>query len=372
MENFTNNKQKPLFLLAPLDWGLGHTTRCIPLIKELILQDIDVLIACNSIQKEILRSEFPNLKFVDLEGYSIRYGKKRFLTIFGLIQQIPKLLIKIKAEKAWLANFLLKNQVQCIISDNRYGFYAKNISSVFITHQLAPISGFGKFADHILKKLLYRYINRFSSCWIPDNSSGNSLAGKLSHPRHLPHIPVHYIGPLSRFMGMETSNSGENVLLLLSGPEPQRTILENLLLAQSDRIKRKIVLVRGLPGDAVPLIQRGNMVCYNHLGVKELAREINQAAVVISRAGYTTIMDLIALHKKMILIPTPGQTEQEYLGKHLHEHHAAFLMPQHRIDLSRMETILENFPFTNHYSVQETYKKVLLTHINTLNLTQVL
>lgn len=366
MQNFTNNKQKPLFLLAPLDWGLGHTTRCIPLIAELILQDIDVLIACNSMQKKILQAEFPQLNFVELEGYSIRYGKMRFLTILGLIQQIPKLLIKIKAEQAWLRSFLTKNRVQCIISDNRYGLYAENIPSVFITHQLAPISGFGKFADHVMMKMLYRYINRFTSCWIPDNSQDNTLAGKLSHPDQLPRIPVQYIGPLSRFMGMKTATSGQNLLLLLSGPEPQRTILENLLLAQCDRVKRNIVLVRGLPGDAAPPAQRGNLVCYNHLAANELAREINQAAVVISRAGYTSIMDLIALHKKMILIPTPGQTEQEYLGNYLHQHHVAYLMPQHSIDLNRVETVLENFPFTNRFSVDETYKKVILTHINTL------
>ncbi|HXC04315.1 MAG TPA: glycosyl transferase family 28, partial [Bacteroidia bacterium] len=220
-----SQRQHPRVLVAPLDWGLGHATRCIPIIKELLNQRCEVIIAASGSQKALLQVEFPSLTFVELRGYKIKLGKNRVLTIFGLIGSIPKILIRIKREKAWLREFLSHDALDLIISDNRYGLAAPGICCVFVTHQLLIRTPFGWWADRLLQQMNYRLIRRFSRCWVPDREDEGGLAGELSHPAKTPGISLRYIGWLSRFeVGPVTDKAGgtpageDYVLVLLSGP----------------------------------------------------------------------------------------------------------------------------------------------------------
>jgi len=215
-------------LVAPLDWGLGHVTRCIPIIKELINQKCIVVAAVSGIQKTILLREIPDLDFVELPGYGIKYGKNRAMTVFQLICSIPKILIRVNREKAWLRAWVGRERPDLIISDNRYGLYSPGIVSIFMTHQLLIRTPFGPVADRILQRMNYAFIRRFSLCWVPDAEGADGLAGELSHPVRLPDIPVRYIGWLSRFGGEGSGigGAGFDLLVLLSGPEPQRGLLE--------------------------------------------------------------------------------------------------------------------------------------------------
>jgi hypothetical protein len=339
-------------LVAPLDWGLGHATRCIPVIKELINQQCEVWIAAAGAQRALLQVEFPFLPFVELPGYKIKYGKNRAFTILRLLCLVPKILIRIKQENAWLRGFAAAERPDAIISDNRYGLYLPGLVCVFITHQLHIHTPFGRLADGWLQKINYRAIRSFSRCWVPDIQGPGSLAGELSHPARMPHISTRYIGWLSRFEGRrregappvrpgETERPG-SLLVLLSGPEPQRTLLEQKILEQAVSYNGNIILVRGLPGgrgagsrtggsrtgakaegaygptEGTPTVRRGGaMVIYDHLPAKDLEPLIREAEVVLSRAGYSTVMDLMKMGKRAVLIPTPGQSEQEYLGAYL-------------------------------------------------------
>jgi len=306
-------------LLAPLDWGLGHVTRCVPIIKELINQKCIVVAAVSGIQKTILLREIPDLDFVELPGYSIKYGKNRALTVFQLISSIPKILIRVNREKAWLRHWIRREQPDLIISDNRYGLYAPGVVSIFITHQLLIRTPLGPVADRLVQRMNYSFIRRFSLCWVPDVEGPDGLAGELSHPVRKPDVPVRYIGWLSRFgagdagredMAGVGGEAGFDLLVVLSGPEPQRTLLEKKILAH--------VLVRGLPGARQPdLSAPPRVTVHNHLPAAELEVLIRTAGQVITRSGYSTVMDLMRLGKRAILIPTPGQTEQEYLGNYL-------------------------------------------------------
>jgi hypothetical protein len=179
---------------------------------------------------------------------------------------------------------------------------------------------FGGWADRILQRINYRAIGRFSRCWVPDEEEKGGLAGELSHPRRMPAIPVSYIGLLSRFEGERKEMPGEELLVLLSGPEPQRTILERSILGQAGGWGGPMILVRGLPGGGRPAddIPAGVTV-FDHLPAAALEKVIRSAAWVIARPGYSTLMDLVKVGKKAIYIPTPGQAEQEYLGQHLAE-----------------------------------------------------
>lgn len=324
---------KPTILIAPLDWGLGHATRCIPVIQHLLRQNCRILLAAEGKIKTLLESEFPELTFLPLEGYRVHYSRSRKALPFTLAFQLPKILASIKKEKAWLEAMVKEHTIDAVISDNRFGMYHPSIPSVFITHQLRIQTPGGKLANDLLQKLNYRYINRFSECWVPDTAGEDNLGGALSHPAILPLIPVHYLGSLSRFT-KTTAVPPKHLLILLSGPEPQRTLLEELLLKQLNAYNDTVVFVRGLPGHLEQINAPANVTIYNHLAKQELEQKINEASFVIARCGYSTVMDLAVLQKKSILIPTPGQTEQEYLAGYLLNKKFALCIEQQNFDLT--------------------------------------
>ena len=356
---FNTAPEKPVVLLSPLDWGLGHTTRCIPIINELLHQGCNVIIACNSTQKALLIREFPQLVYVHLTGYNLKYGKKRWGTIVRIVLQTPKILIKINNENTWLNIFLKSQMVDCIISDNRFGLYAPGVPSVFITHQLYIRTGLGSLANRLVQWMNYRRIEKFSTCWVPDEQGAGSLAGELSNPAKLPAIPTRYIGGISRFNSCKLSTRNIDVLIILSGPEPQRTIFEKLVSGELKLLQGKVVLVRGLPKESSDVKEENNCTIYNHAPAGLLNHLICDSAFVVSRPGYTTVMDLMKLGKKTILVPTPGQAEQEYLAKHLHKQQRAYTVPQTRFSLTKALTAAKAFSYRQPALVMDDYKEVL-------------
>ena len=325
MANINTNQpftDKPLIksriLVAPLDWGLGHATRCIPVIRELLKQGAEVWLAGEGPQKELLEEEFPTLSFLILPGYRVKYARSRFGLLFSMFRQSRQILSSIQKENAWLKEMVTTYGFDAVISDNRYGLNHPAIHTVFITHQLTIKSPLGKWTEKILQRRNYSYINRFTECWVPDiNDNEKNLAGDLSHPEKKPAVPVSYIGPLSRFEITAEPTKNNHLLVILSGPEPQRTILEEKIIREIVHYPFTATIVRGLPGSESFVPSTGMIKFYNHLPAAALNKEMEQAAYVISRSGYSTIMDLIQLKKKSILIPTPGQTEQEYLSEYL-------------------------------------------------------
>lgn len=328
----------------------------------------NVLVACNSEQKQILEQEFPNIGYQTLTGYAISYGRHRLLTRLAIIFQIPKILIKINREKAWLAHFARQQQPDLIISDNRYGFYHPNIPSVFITHQLAIPSGMGKWADRILQRLNYSFINRFRYCWVPDLATTVSLAGKLSHPGVLPRTPLCYLGPLSRLQACPPATTLESIdlLIVLSGPEPQRSILERLLLKGPGLPGLSVVLVRGLTGNPPLPPEKKGLTVFNYLNSTLLNQYVCQAKFVLARSGYSSVMDYLKLRKKTILIPTPGQTEQEYLGLQLQQQQLALVLPQKNFNIALAFGQARQFAYRQPELSSESYKEIITALINEL------
>ena len=244
----TKNNTNSTILVAPLDWGLGHATRCIPLIRFLLQSKCKVIIAAQEQQEKLLKAEFPTVTFIPIPGYNIKYTTVERFFLLKIALQVPKILITIYNEKKWLNNFLKKNIVNAIISDNRYGLFHNKVTSVFITHQLLIKTSFS-FLEKIIQKINYRYIKKFSLCWIPDEKGAINLAGELSHPVIFPKIPVTYIGGLSRLEKQAEKAAVFYLLIILSGPEPQRTLFEEIILAELKTFKEKVLLVRGLPGN---------------------------------------------------------------------------------------------------------------------------
>jgi uncharacterized protein (TIGR00661 family) len=323
-------------LVAPLDWGLGHATRCIPVIHELLNIGCEPVLAAEGAQAALLRMEFPDLLIIPLEGYRINYGRTGFGTIVKMIFHSGRIMEAIKKENEWLKKAVNKYSLDAILSDNRFGLYHESVPSIFITHQLRIKSPFGNFSESFLQRRNYRYINRFTECWVPDFENDQNLAGELSHPLKKPRIPVRYVGPLSRFRMMKKENENkQKILVILSGPEPQRSILENKVVSDISNFNGEATIVRGLPDNERLIPSTNTIHFYNHLSSKELSREMNEASIVISRSGYSTVMDIMEMGKKSVLVPTPGQTEQEYLAKHLSNKGLAPFLSQSNFSLER-------------------------------------
>lgn len=305
-------------LIAPLDWGLGHATRCIPIIRELIRRRCCVELAGIGSAGKLLRQEFPSLTYHEIPGYGISYPKAGRLFILKIIFQIPRILLIIRREHQWIADNQTSNKWDLIISDNRYGCWHPGIRSIFITHQLQVLSGFGNIVDRLILRLHYRMVRNFTACWVPDQQEEKGLAGILSHPHMLPEN-VRYIGPLSR-LDPNSKKSSKNIVVALSGPEPQRTILEKKLIHifnKEEWEKEEIIFLRGLPDASPNPAIAVHIKFIHHLNSDAFAETLSSAKIVICRSGYSSVMDLIRLGKKALLIPTPGQTEQEYLAEWL-------------------------------------------------------
>ena len=351
--------RKPRILVAPLDWGLGHATRCIPVIYELLQQECEVWIAAEGAQEALLKQEFPGLSFLSLPGYRVKYGHSAGSTVWNILFQTPKIVRAIKRENEWLEKTVREHHFDAVISDNRYGLHHPTIPSIIITHQLLIKTNLGKWPENFLQKRNYKYINLFSECWVPDEEGDRNLAGDLSHPRTNPAIPIKYIGPLSRFkktgeLNNMSSETGD-LLIILSGPEPQRSILEEKIIKDIVHYDGKATVVRGLPGNLNLIPSTNSIKFYNHLPAEALNKEMNNAGYIISRSGYSTIMDIQRLSKKAILIPTPGQTEQQYLARYLHEKKMALSIPQNSFSLSDALQQARSFRYTIENSKEESH-----------------
>ena len=273
----------------------------------LISQNYEVIIAADGRPMHLLSSEFPDLEMVRFAGYNIKYPQFLPMSI-SMLLQFPKILIGIKKEQSILNQIIDDYKIDGVISDNRFGLYSETIPCAFITHQLQIQSPY--FSDSI-RDFNYKYINKFDACWVMDDEE-NNLAGSLSKPNTLPNNTI-YIGTQSRFEKQE-SKKKYDFMAIVSGPEPQRTILEKgLTNALKDRTEKSLIVL-GKP-ELNTSEQIGNLSIQSHLNAKELNTAILQSDLIICRPGYSTVMDLAKLEKKAIFIPTPGQTEQEYLSE---------------------------------------------------------
>jgi uncharacterized protein (TIGR00661 family) len=344
-ENIDKTPAKLRILVAPLDWGLGHATRCIPLIKELIGQQCEVWLAGDGATEQLLRKEFPQTKFLFLPGYHTSYpaGSKSFA--FKIIRQIPKLRSAISYEHMWLKKQVAAHRFDAVISDNRFGLYHKDIPCIFITHQLTIKSPFGKWSEKIIQYWNYSFINRFKECWVPDLKDEDNFAGLLSHPEKKPKVPLYYTGILSRLKKLNANERKGHLLILLSGPEPQRSVLENKIIDELVKYNGTADIIRGLPASDVVLPSTNHFRFWNHLPTDELNKKMAEAELIISRSGYSTVMDIVRIQKKSILIATPGQTEQLYLAKYLMENRIAYCVQQANFSLQSALKSAENFPF---------------------------
>lgn len=320
-------------LIAPLNWGLGHATRCIPIIRALQENNYIPIIASDGIALELLRKEFPNIQTLELPSYQIEYAKNGANFKWKLIKNGPKMIRAILEEKKIIQNWVEKYAIDGIISDNRLGVFSKKIPSVFITHQLNVMTG---NTTWITSKIHQSIIKKYTECWVPDLAGTPNLTGKLGHIDN-PNLKTKYIGPLSRLQ-KKLLPKKYDLLVILSGPEPQRGMLEKHLKKEIVKYNGNVIFIEGNIEKEQKTTTIRNVTYYNFMNSTELEQAFNESEMVLCRSGYTTIMDLAQLRKKAFFIPTPGQYEQEYLAKKLKKEG---LVPYATQDNFKMENILE-------------------------------
>lgn len=296
-------------LIAPLNWGLGHATRCIPIIRELLRYPfITVLLASDGRALKLLRQEFPTLIALELPAYQIHYRSTNM--IWNIAGQVPKILRAIYQERQVIKQLVKDYEIDLIISDNRYGCYHPAVRSIFMTHQINLRIPFRPL-EYLTNIFNHLWLKKFETVWIPDYEGKTNLAGSLSRSAGLEEVV--YLGALSRFIKKNTPIKYD-VTVVLSGPEPQRSILEQKIIEQAQNLPYQFLLVQGKTEIQQHFFIKKNVEVHSFLNSVALNEAILASKIVVARSGYSTLMDLMVLGKKAIFIPTPGQTEQEYLA----------------------------------------------------------
>ncbi len=311
-------KQK--ILVSPLNWGLGHATRCEPIIRKLVEEGHEVVIAADGYPLKFLQKQFPQLRTIESKSYPIKYSKSKTL-VWVFLPFLPKFASSIEKEHRWLKKLLKKEYFDQVISDNRFGLSNKKTYSIYITHQVMI-----KMPKNLgwMEPLVYRihrqFIDRYDECWIPDYEADGGLSGDLSHKYSVP-PNAKYIGMLSRFDKWidVTPDTEYETMVILSGVEPQRTIFEEAMLEKYRKLPQRTIIVRGKPSPEVRIEKIGQVDLISHVDDKKFAAILKGCKEIICRAGYSTVMDLEVLQvlNKAQFYPTPGQTEQEYLAVYL-------------------------------------------------------
>jgi UDP-N-acetylglucosamine transferase subunit ALG13 len=338
-------------LICPLDWGIGHATRCVPLVGILEEQGWKVIIAASERPMAFFRSEYPGLETVAFPGIAVRYPSSGLLMVPAMAFHAPALLKSIRQEHKALDILVKQTGASLVISDNRYGCWHPDIFSVFMTHQLnIQVPKAMSWVSPVLRKITRNYVGRYDECWIPDNEADGGLSGDLSH--HAPLPPrTYFIGPLTRLSGPmqrppDLPCEPAEIFIMISGPEPQRSLLESMLLEQLRNSELTAIIAGGKPGSGSHEIISERIHLFPHLPSNLMKYYIEAAEYVICRSGYSTMMDLAALGKPAIIIPTPGQTEQEYLARRfagMNVHHSvtqgAFILKEALSDFSNKKGI---------------------------------
>jgi UDP-N-acetylglucosamine transferase subunit ALG13 len=314
------NKQLNI-LICPLEWGLGHASRMIPVARRLLDTGHNVIIGSGKLHLSLFREELPGLKLINFTGF--KPGYSRFLPQYlSLALKIPILLYHIVLEHITLKKIVKYYDIDIVISDNRFGLWNRNITTVYVTHMLLiPFPEKLKFLEPIGSFLHRKIINKYSFCFVPDLPGDLNLSGRLSHGFAVPEN-VRYIGILSRFSDIKHIQAEVNAkfphnTVILSGPEPQRGILKQKLIKLFENKEPQTVIFEGNPEKTGDITRGRNIISYSHLPSQQMREIIEGSELIITRSGYTTLMELVSMNCTALIIPTPGQTEQEYLADYL-------------------------------------------------------
>lgn len=320
-------------LYAVGSWGLGHATRSLPLITSLLDTNASLTIVSTGRALAVLRGELQDrCEFLDWPDVPHTVGRTAWGFYLKTAAAIPRYLAVVRREQQWTAQLLRARHFDRIVSDNRYGIQHPDVPSFHVVHGLRFIApGRVHLIERRLETVNYRWLGHLRQVIVPDTQE-DQLSGDLAHSLEVfPQRVITYAGILSRLRRRAVSEDLD-LFVTLSGPEPQRSMLERLILQQLPSVRGRIVVTLGKP-DAAAHTRVGSADVYGYLDRSGQEEMMNRARLVLCRSGYSTIMDLAELQRRAVLIPTPGQTEQMYLARYHQARGTAFAVDQRRLDL---------------------------------------
>jgi len=332
-------------LVSPLNWGLGHATRDIPIIRTLQDRGHEVTIAACGNALSVLRQEFPDASFIDYPDYPVPFSSGH-LFVPRFVASLPFMLSAVAREHQTLEAMLSKDKYDLVISDNRLGVFSGRVPSIFISHQLHYHLPLLYWPAELLaipaNMFLHEQYNRII---VPDNPPGPlSLAGKLSRPQtDVARDRAWFSGIISGTRQIACTTDLD-YLVIISGPEPQRSILEKIIRTKIRNLEGSGIVLLGSPQKTGAPERHGNWLIFPFVPTEVKTELMNRAKCIICRSGYTTIMELAELGKnRALLIPTPGQTEQEYLSWYYRQKGWFFSIDQDHLDLADHVAEAKNF-----------------------------
>jgi uncharacterized protein (TIGR00661 family) len=310
---------KKNILICPLEWGLGHAARMVPIARRLRELNQNVIFGSGEEHLAFFRKEVPGATYINFPGFKMKYS--RYLPQYLMILlNLPRFIYHSISEHYRLKSIIRDNSVNIVISDNRPGLWNRSVRCIYVTHQLrirfpSPF----RFLEFTGIAITGWLISRYTLCFIPDLDGDLNISGDLSHGLKLPEN-ARYTGILSRFGKPDKSVIGHSgkYLVILSGPEPQRSLLKKRILGLNRKDELQIIFFEGNPTGYNKSVEGSNEFI-DHPDEDMAIEYICSSTKIICRSGYTTIMELVSLGRSALLIPTYGQTEQEYLARYLTE-----------------------------------------------------
>jgi uncharacterized protein (TIGR00661 family) len=341
-------------------WGLGHATRSLPVIRKLIAEKNKLTVISNGRSLELLKKELGDAaEYFDIPDYPMLVSENTRQFLAKSMVYWPVFIKRIEDGLSALQKILDQKQYDCIVSDARYDMYSKNIPSFFISHQMRIMNPLRiKMFERAMERFNLFFFKRYVGVIVPDYKEEN-LSGDLSHNlKRIDEDMIHYVGVLSDFT-KRSMIKDIDYLISISGPEPQRSILEEKLSSQVNELEGNIVMTLG-KAEKYSVVKKKHLTTYSFV-TKELREELlNKAKLVVSRSGYSTIMDVAVVGTKALFIPTPGQIEQEYLSKYHNELGTFYSVSQDAIHLkSDVKIAQEKTGLTRECDVQKTVENII-------------
>jgi UDP-N-acetylglucosamine:LPS N-acetylglucosamine transferase len=338
-----NTLIKKRIFISPLDWGLGHASRLVPLIQHYQNKGHQILIGAEGKTAAFLIDIFPDIPQIHFPGYHIRYARRN--TEWKLLMQIPQLIKAIIREHFLLKKIVKKYDIEIVFSDNRFGLWHLHTKNYILSHQLQILyPDSWKLSGKIVNFMNRYFLNSFDQCLVPDTKN-HQFSARLSQNNKIKN--PYFTGPLSRFKAIKlepVEKKSEDLVFVLSGPEPQRSLFEELIIKQLEKNQLKAIIITGNPEENYPITVKKNITRVAHLPILSFAQTLQGAKVVFSRSGYSSLMDYAALHlKQVVLIPTPKQTEQEYLAKLFDQNQFCFHQTQDHFSIHEAVERVKNY-----------------------------
>ncbi len=359
--------------ISPLNWGLGHCTRDIPIIEELLCRGHEVTVGTSGNALALLKRECPQCNFIEFKDYPAPYSDSRFF-LPHFAAGIPALLRAIAQEKKRFDRILAENRFDLIISDNRMSVYSNKIPSYFISHQLRFSMPRYLYPFEMMTMPFNSFFHsKFKGVIVPDikpKSESQNLSGKLcSSSVNATNCRVYYAGILTSTKKMALDRDLD-FLAIASGPEPQRTRLEEIILKQVQKLPGEKVVLLGSPQKEFHKKLDEHTAVHSYVSTEEKTALMNRAKFVIARSGYTTMMELAELETGHgLFTPTPGQTEQEYLSRYYARQ--GWFLSRNQYKLNLAEDVTEAMHYRGFPKMAKTadnvkrlYENALRKHLN--------